>query len=363
MARLVSPKPLKAELAQNVESWFSQNARTLPWRFSSDPYAIWVSEIMLQQTRVDTVIPRFNSFMKRFPKVQSLAEADLDEVRSEWAGLGYYRRCHNLWKGARFVVNELAGLIPTTRPELQKIPGIGAYTSAAIAALAFDVPVSAVDGNVLRVIGRVLGKELSVSSNLLKREVQEFGDALVREGKPSILTQALMEIGAMVCQPSKAQCGICPLKKGCKASRLEDPTSVPFPAKRKAPEKWTGIVVVAIDKFDRVLLEKRPEKGLLAGLWIPPSRIGPGKDKAFQAAALEPHKHLTEILGDSNIEVERSGQAKWRFTHILLEPVVVKTRCSSICPGPNQELRTLDEWQSEAVPSATYALLAAVGMK
>ena len=213
-----------AMLRRQLLEWYARNRRDLPWRRSRDPYAIWVSEIMLQQTRVAVVIERYQAFMARFPSLVSLALAPEQEVLALWSGLGYYGRARNLHKAAQFVANRHRGTLPATAEELRTLPGIGAYTAAAIASIAHGERVAVVDGNVVRVLCRMAGWKAGNGGAALKRKIEELAAQLVDPKYPGDFNQALMELGATVCQPRNPQCLVCPFSADC-MTRGEHETS------------------------------------------------------------------------------------------------------------------------------------------
>ena len=202
---------------RNLLAWYHANRRDLPWRRTRDPYAIWVSEIMLQQTRVAVVIDRYTAFLDRFPTVEVLAAAPEQDVLALWSGLGYYRRARMLHKAAQFVVNECAGALPATAAELRLLPGVGAYTAAAIASIAHNERVAVVDGNVERVLCRLEGwaADESTAATAFRRRVEAAADELVDPARPGDFNQAMMELGATLCLPRSPQCAACPVAAGC----------------------------------------------------------------------------------------------------------------------------------------------------
>jgi A/G-specific adenine glycosylase len=318
---------------------------------------------MLQQTRVDTIVGRFPRFLNRFPSLEALAESDLDEVRSEWAGLGYYRRCENLWKGARFVLENYEGQLPKDPAELKKIPGVGDYTASAIAAIAFDVPTGAIDGNVLRVGGRFMADPRSIADTQFKKTVRTWADSVVAEGSPPVLVQALMEIGATVCMPTIAHCDRCPLEIQCAGSLLPDPTEVPAAAPRAKPARWTGMVAVGVYPDGKLVFERRPEKGLLGGLWFLPGVVGPKDDPEVRSAHKNARQNAAALFGVETDRCGHSTQASWRFSHILLEPTIVTVHLDEYCPEAPRASKSKDRWAKEAVPSVTRHFLKSIGQE
>jgi A/G-specific adenine glycosylase len=256
-----------ARLHQDLLSWYAACRRDLPWRRTRDPWAIWVSEIMLQQTRVDTVVPYFERFMARFPTPLALAEAPEDQVLSAWSGLGYYRRARMLHAGAR-VVAERSG-IPQSREGLLELPGIGRYTAGAIASIAFGEPVGLVDGNVARVFARVFALDDDMRRAGMKR-AEQLAERLVPERKPGDWNQALMELGATICTPRSPVCDRCPIASSCRARAEGRVNELPVMAEKPKPKPQAVQALVARSRDGRVLLARRRAGGLFGGLWEPP---------------------------------------------------------------------------------------------
>lgn len=251
--------------------WYDRNKRDLPWRRIQDPYAIWVSEIMLQQTRVAAVIDRYNAFLQRFPSVQSLAAADEQQVLALWSGLGYYRRARMLHKAAQAIVAEHAGNMPRTSAELRKLSGIGAYTAAAIASIAYSEPVAVVDGNVERVLSRIRGWEShdTATEAAVRRKVDEFAATLVDPRHPGDFNQAIMELGAIICTPRAPQCLVCPWARDC---RTLGEHKTPKRAPMQAREIAYALVVRTTKSARRILLEQRAaHHTVMPGLWELPA--------------------------------------------------------------------------------------------
>jgi A/G-specific adenine glycosylase len=255
--------------------WYADNRRDLPWRRSSDPYAIWVSEIMLQQTRVAVVVERYQLFIARFPTLASLALAPEEDVLALWSGLGYYRRARMLHKAAKFVAGQDPGLLPATCEELRKLPGIGTYTAAAIASIAHGEPVAVVDGNVERVLCRMAGWEAvsRIGGVTLKRRVQAMAGQLVDPVHPGDFNQALMELGATVCLPRKPLCGICPISKICKTRGEHKTPPRPRMLSREVAHALSVRIGLRSGPANReVLLEQRPASlSVMPGLWELPA--------------------------------------------------------------------------------------------
>ena len=263
--------------------WYDAHARDLPWRRTRDPYAIWVSEIMLQQTRVETVIPYYTRFMARFPSAEALAAAEPDEVLAHWSGLGYYRRARLLHEGARTVVRDHGGTLPRDPVLRRALPGIGAYTAGAIGSIAFDLPEPIVDGNVARVLTRVLCIDTPLGERATERVLWQEATHLAAGERPGALNQALMELGARICTPLNARCGVCPLCDHCDARRLGRVDELPVPAKKKAPKPVHLVALVAHAPDGRLWLA-RGDGSLFGGLWGCPMQEGKGRKAALDLA-------------------------------------------------------------------------------
>ena len=276
--------------------WYGRSAREMPWRNSSDPYAIWVSEIMLQQTRVDTVIPYYLRFLRRFPTVAALAAASEDEVLAAWSGLGYYRRARSLLAGARKMVRDHGGAVPAELSELGRIPGIGRYTAGAVASIAFHLREPVVDGNIRRVFSRLTGGRIRGDrTGDDETACWELAGALVDRDRPGDLNQSLMELGATVCTRSEPQCRSCPVSRWCEGFAAGDPERFPRPAGKPATVKVRA-AVAAIRKVDRVLLEKPGERSPLRGTWdLPTVEYGPDQDGGAHLATALREGHGLEI--------------------------------------------------------------------
>lgn len=272
---------VKAAFSRKLLAWYWANRRDLPWRRTRDPYHIWVSEIMLQQTRVDTAIPYFNRFVERFPTVRDLAEAPEAEVLKLWEGLGYYSRARNLQEAARQVVERHGGRLPADRDALASLKGIGPYTVGAILSIAFNVPEPAVDGNVMRVLSRFFGLEDDVAKPATRTRMEALARELIPDGHAGDFNQALMELGALVCTPRSPQCGACPVAAECEGRRTGRAESLPVKSKAKPPRPkylLAALVEGAGALEGRVLVRQRPAKGLLARLWELPHVEAPDAD-------------------------------------------------------------------------------------
>lgn len=288
--------------------WYKNQARILPWRENPLPYHVWISEIMLQQTRVEAVKPYFDRFITALPTIRALAEAPEDELLKLWEGLGYYNRARNLQKAARDIIDRFSGELPASFEKLLTLPGIGRYTAGAVASIAYGIPVPAVDGNVLRVITRVLASREDIMKEKVKREIEAALAAVMPAESAGDFNQALMELGAMVCLPKgAARCPLCPIKRIClsRAQEITDQIPVKSPKKARRVEEKTVFLFLR-DKKAAFL--KRPASGLLAGMWEPPN--APGKLSPEQARA------YAAAIGMRLTNLRRLPEAKHVFTHI-----------------------------------------------
>ncbi len=283
--------------------WFREHARTLPWRSSPTPYHVWISEIMLQQTRVAAVLDYYRRFLEAVPTVADLAALPQDALMKLWQGLGYYSRARNLQKAAQQIMEEFGGIFPNTYEEIRSLAGVGDYTAGAIASIAFGIPVPAVDGNVLRVVARITGDSGDVSSLAMKKKVTAALQEIIPKQEPGTFNQAMMELGATVCLPNGAPlCGQCPAAAFCRAFQEGRTGELPVKAPKKARQVESRTVYLLFSG-KTVALRRRPEKGLLAGLWEYPNE--PTLEHTIPAA-----------LGLDLEAMERVGTGKHIFTHI-----------------------------------------------
>ena len=279
-------------IRENLLSWYDANRRDLPWRHTCDPYAIWISETMLQQTRVETVIPYYERFLVRFPDVETLADAEQEDVYGCWAGLGYYSRARNLHAAAKVIVRDFDGTLPDDTDALRSLPGIGRYTAGAMASIAFDRPEAVVDGNVKRVLARLLGIREDVTDRRVEEAVWAEASTLARGPRPGDCNQALMELGATVCTPRSPDCAACPLRRSCDARRAGDAEALPRKAARVRVRSVRG-VAVWLERRGRVLAVKREAGRLLGGLWELPGGDLERGEKPADGAAPKPEPSRT----------------------------------------------------------------------
>jgi len=288
-------------------AWYDKRRRILPWREEPTPYHVWLSEIMLQQTRVEAVKPYYDRFLKALPDIRALAEAEEESLLKLWEGLGYYNRARNLQKAAKRIMSEYGGKMPEDREELCKLPGIGSYTAGAVSSIAYGKKAPAVDGNVLRVLSRVMLDERNILDTKVKKSVEQELLFVIPEDRPGDFNQAMMELGAMACLPNgKPKCGECPLREFCGAYRQGRMMEYP----KKAPKKARTIeekTVLVIQDETRAALTKREGKGLLAGLYEFPCL--PGKQSGAQVL------DYLKRLGFVSLRIKEIGEAKHIFTH------------------------------------------------
>ncbi len=296
------------QIVEPLLDWFRGNARALPWREEPTPYRVWVSEIMLQQTRVETVKPYFHRFTAALPDIQALAECEEEKLLKLWEGLGYYNRVRNMQSAAQTLMQEYQGELPADYQELLKLKGIGHYTAGAIASIAYKIPVPAVDGNVLRVIARVANDNSDIMKQSVRNKVEAALQKVMPEDAASDFNQALMELGAMVCVPNGApQCEKCPWQNFCEARRLDCWNCLPVKSKAK-PRRIEEKTVFIIRDGEKIVLHKRPSKGLLAGLYEFPNAEG---HLSEQEALLWVKEQKL-----SPIRIQKLENAKHIFSHV-----------------------------------------------
>ena len=257
----------RALFREDLAAWYASERRDLPWRDTDDPYHIWLSEVMLQQTRVDQAEPYYRRFLERFPSVHDLADASLDDVLLCWEGLGYYSRARNLHRAARTVVDDYAGEVPDTLEEIRRLPGVGPYTAAAVLSIAFERPHAVLDGNVIRVLSRFFAMESDVKKQASRRSLQLAADELVDPDRPGDFNQALMELGARICIPRAPSCSMCPVAAACEARRRGIPESFPVASSRPPVPHFDVVVALIFDRSGRILIQQRPQDAMLGGLW------------------------------------------------------------------------------------------------
>lgn len=307
-------------LQDHLLSWFNTEKRELPFRKTKNPYFIWISEIMAQQTQIDTLIPYYNQFIANFPTVEALASASEDAVIKAWEGLGYYSRARNLHKAAKMIVNEFNGVFPETFKSLVTLPGIGPYTGGAIASIAFNERVSAVDGNVLRVISRYCNSFDDIGEEKTKKKVTQWVEEILPETTGDF-NEALMELGALICSPKNPKCIICPIQTGCQAFFYKNTEAIPV-KKKKQKQIRKKMEVGFLKSGNAFYFMKRPKSGLLSEMWSFPiveEHLGNGEDIK---------KNLLEIFPELCTPVY-IGESRHVFSHIIWEMKVYLFETSS----------------------------------
>lgn len=331
-------------------AWYDAHARVLPWRGIHNAYHTWVSETMLQQTRVETVLSYYERFISRFPTAEALAAAPEEDVLKMWEGLGYYRRARNLHRGAQQVAAEWGGVLPSHVPELLKISGIGEYTAGAIASIAYDRQVPAVDGNVIRVVSRVKGIRENVGIPSVKRQITREAAALVPEKRPGDFNQAMMDLGATICVPGTPSCERCPVAEMCDAYHEGDAEDIPK-LPRKNPPKVIDYDLCLIFNGDRVLMRQRTET-MLQGLWVYP--MVEEHHTAKQLSALVKRK-----IGLPVTDVQPGGEAKHIFTHQVWQMKLYTMQTTAEAPA-GWRFVTMEEMGELTIPTAVKKAVALV---
>lgn len=301
---------MSVPLAPLLLNWYTQNSRTLPWRADPNPYAVWVSEVMLQQTRVETVIPYFERWMERFPTPEALASASQEEALVVWEGLGYYSRARSLHQAARLIQAEYGGQIPGDVETLRRLPGIGPYTAAAIASISFGQDEAALDGNIRRVLARVFDVRQPARSPEGERRLWALAAEHLPPGRAGDYNQALMDLGSAVCTPRRPDCPGCPLRGICRARELGVQEQRPVASVSRGQPHYT-VTAAVIHRNGAVLIARRPENGLLGGLWeFPGGKVMEGEDLPTCL-----RREIKEELG-VDVEVgEHLGVYRHAYTH------------------------------------------------
>jgi A/G-specific adenine glycosylase len=346
-ARKPSPEDI-ASIRRALLEHYDRTRRDLPWRGDSDPYRIWVSEVMLQQTRVETVTGYYRRWLERFPDLESLANATPDEVLMAWQGLGYYRRARNLHAGANVVRERHGGAVPSSFEALRALPGVGEYTAGALASIAFGEAVPAVDGNVRRVLARLHDRPAPTPSWL-----RDVAALLVDPIRPGDWNQALMELGATVCTPREPACDTCPLRSRCRSRMAGTQRERPAPARKKAVPRKAFATAVLVDPLGRVLVVRRPEDGLLGGLWSFPD-ASVKRDGEVVTAARRVAVESGVCVQDRRIRT-RLEPVSHRFTHLeaTYHPVVLAVAlAASAADGENRCWIPLEPPHEVALPVA-----------
>jgi A/G-specific adenine glycosylase len=344
-------------LRRSLSAWFAVNRRTLPWRETRDPYKIWVSEVMLQQTQVSTAIPYYTSFLDEFPYVSTLAAASQERVLKSWEGLGYYARARNLHRAAVEVCDRYQGRVPDEPVAFRSLPGVGDYICAAVQSIAFGAPLAVVDGNVKRVLARLFEIDTPVNRPAGQREFQEAADRLLERGDPGTFNQAVMELGALVCRPAAPDCAACPVSSGCAAHTTGGQRVLPVRDKRR-PRPTQHVAVGVVENGDRILVTRRKPEGLLGGLWeFPGGKIEEGESAADACAR--------EVREETGLDVEVVGhvvRVSHGYTHFKAELDVFRCRYRGgdvVLDGPvDYRWIRLAEIHDLPIPGASHKILA-----
>lgn len=340
-------------LRKKLLGWYATHRRRLPWRATSDPFAIWVSEVMLQQTQVATVLPYYQRFLERFPTLESLALSEDDEILKLWEGLGYYRRCHHFLKAVRSVVRDYNGQVPNDPKAFSGLSGVGEYTTAAVMSIAFGHPLPVVDGNVIRVMARYHCISNDSTKTATRKTIRQWMERFIPDDQPGDFNQAVMELGATVCLPRQALCGECPLHKGCCARESGCVTAYPvIPKKEKIPEYQVGLAVIR--KGRTFLIQKRPSTGHLAGMWEFPG----GKARAGEDVKTALKRKCMDELGVSLDIGECIARVTHVYSHFKIKLSVFLCTIDSgrETPFKNQPVTwiTTDQIDQYAFPSANH---------
>jgi A/G-specific adenine glycosylase len=358
-------RPLDSrEIGKKLVAWFKKNQRPLPWRCDYDPYAVWISEVMLQQTQVSTVIPYFKRWMERLPDPAAVAEANEDLLLLFWEGLGYYSRVRNIKKAARQIMEKHDGRIPQDEKTLQTLPGIGEYTAAAVLSLAFNDDVVALDGNGKRVVARISDIDQPVNTSESKKAIQQTLTAWLPKGESREFNQAIMELGATVCTPLRPQCEICPVSAFCRALRNGTVFERPL-RNRRAESVPVNAAVGIIVNEKKVWIQKRPPEGLMASLWEFPGGKMKGKESPKECLRRE----LLQTIGGPVRVIKKLAVIRHAYTKFRVRLHAYLCELSS--PGQTIVLRTavegkwifMDELDHFAFPAAHRRLITILRQK
>ncbi|MBP7707508.1 MAG: A/G-specific adenine glycosylase [Candidatus Aminicenantes bacterium] len=336
-------------------AWYRARRRDLPWRRTRDPYLIWVSEVMLQQTTVPAVVPYFERWARVFPDLDSLARAPLRRVLREWQGLGYYQRARNLHRAAGLVLREHGGRVPDDEAALRRLPGFGPYTAAAVLSLAYGRPRPVIDANVRRVLMRVLGLD-GPAGPRVDRDLRAFLDKVFPNDAPGDFNQGLMELGALVCRSRNPQCLACPVRFACRAAREGRQEVIPEPRRLRTEE--IEAVVAVIERRGRFLIQERAEKGLLAGLWeFPGGKVEPGESPR---AALR--REVREEVGIEVRVLKRLATVTHAYTRfrVRLHAYLCALRDPGFEPGPRRRWVTMNGIRRYPLPSGSVKIVEAL---
>lgn len=343
-------------------AWFRRRRRDMPWRRTRDPYAIWISEIMLQQTRVTAVTPYYLRFLEQFPTVEALAAARLDVVLKYWEGLGYYTRARNLHRAAQIVVREFGGRLPGTAEGLRSLPGIGRYTAGAVASIAFGLDEPVLDGNVTRVLCRVFRIAEPPKDDAVQRTLWRLARKLIPPGEAGDFNQAMMELGATICQPRNPRCDECPVQAFCRAYRAGDQAELPLKAAKKPLQHHT-VVAGVIRKGLRILIDRRKPEGLLGGLWEFPG----GKVERGETLPAALRREVREEVGVAVAVGEEIAVVQHAYSHfrITLHAFLCDYKRGTAKPVQCDEVKwvTVKQLSQFAFPKANHGILKVLVLK
>ncbi|MCP5382445.1 MAG: A/G-specific adenine glycosylase [Kordiimonadaceae bacterium] len=359
MGSIIDNDEKRAELVDALLDWYDLHARILPWRISPEakiggiipnPYHVWLSEIMLQQTTVASVIPYFEKFTYEWPTINSLAAADLDDILVAWAGLGYYARARNLHKCANYIVDELGGKFPQNYDDLLKLPGVGTYTAAAISSIVYDIPATVIDGNVERVLSRIFNITTPLPDS--RTEIREIAEKLTPKYRPGDYAQSLMDLGATICTPRNLKCQNCPVENECLSYALG--TAAELPARLNKKERPTRRGYAFWAEYDgKVWLRRRPEKGLLGGMMEVPS-----DEWALSNSWENIPPPRVPIIANWDL---LPGIVRHTFTHFHLELKIVKLDLEEMINLQEGEWCAVDETEKYALPTVMKKIFTHVG--
>ena len=329
-------------------SWFKREQRELPWRKDQNPYKVWVSEIMLQQTRVDTVIPYFNRFLEWFPTLDDLAAAEEDKVLKAWEGLGYYSRVRNLQSAVKEVREKYNGIVPNNPQDISSLKGVGPYTAGAILSIAYGVPEPAVDGNVMRVLARILSIWEDIAKPSTRKVFEQAVRKLISQEDPSSFNQALMELGALICTPTSPSCLLCPVREHCQGFFEGVQDELPIKSKKVKQKQVQMAAFFLTDKVGKVLIHKRSSQGLLANLWeFPNVEI----DLPIQNEKRNLSSLSEDTLGVKIESIKRIGQIQHVFSHLIWSVDAYSGTVSAFPEGEQDwKLVSIEELEEYAFP-------------
>jgi A/G-specific adenine glycosylase len=357
-----SNTPLIAAVRRLLPPWWRRCRRDLPWRRTKDPYAIWVSEVMLQQTQVATVQPYYRRFRSRFPTVRALARTPQAAVLKAWEGLGYYARARNLHAAAKAVVRQHRGRLPRTAEALRRLPGIGRYTAAAIASIAFGADDAVLDGNVIRVLSRLFAVAGQAARPATQKRLWTLAQRLVPAGRAGLFNQAMMDLGATVCTARRPRCQACPLVSHCRAHRMGREQDYPHRARRR-PVPHYDIAAAIVQRRGRVLIGRRHARGLLGGLWeLPGGKVRPGETLAAAARRETAEELGVRIRVLAPAATIRHAYSHFRITLHAFRCRYVSGRCRAIGCEAFRWVRP-GELHRYAFPRANLKLFAALGWR